>query len=266
MHFYKPGVLLKVGLFLLGLVFLNSCVSRKEIAYFQNAGFKPTEPLDKKINSLRLKPNDLVTINVSAPEQDAAIPFNLPLISSGNTDLGSSSMNAAPRLQNYLVDSDGFIYFPILGKYKVEGMNLEELRNRLVNDISNYVKDPIVTVQLVNFQVSVLGEVNRPGTFTVNDQYISLPNALGLAGDLSIYGRRDNILIIREEDDQVKKTYLDITNSNIVNSPYYYLKQNDVVYVEPNKSQRQGASFNRNTGIYVSVASVLISLVVLFTK
>ena len=123
-----------------------------------------------------------------------------------------------------------------------------------------------MSIRLSNFQVSVLGEVARPGTFAVSDEYMSLPKALGLAGDLTIYGKRDNVLVMREEEDGIKKVYLDLTDNEIVNSPYYYLQQNDVVYVEPNGPQRQSASYNRNASIYISIASVLVSLAVLISR
>ena len=170
------------------------------------------------------------------------------------------------QLQTYLVDSDGNIGFPILGTVEVQGMNRQELAAKLEKRVSEYVQDPIVNVRIVNFQLSVLGEVNRPGTFDIRDEYLSLPKALGLAGDMSIYGRRDNVLVVREENGKKTHAYLDLTDAEVINSPYYYLQQNDVVYVEPNGAQRQSASYNRNAGVYISIASVVISLIVLITK
>ena len=123
-----------------------------------------------------------------------------------------------------------------------------------------------MNIRLVNFQVSVLGEVNRPGTFDIRDEYLTLPKALGLAGDLSIYGKRENVLVMREEQGKKVYEYLDLTDPGIVDSPFYNLQQNDVVYVEPNGAQRQSASYNRNAGVYISIASVLISLAVLITN
>jgi polysaccharide export outer membrane protein len=121
-------------------------------------------------------------------------------------------------------------------------------------------------VRLVNFQISVLGEVNRPGTFDVDDDYFTLPQALGMAGDMSIYGKRDNVLVMREENGRTTHAYLDLGDANIINSPYYYLQQNDVVYIEPNGPQRQSANYNRNASVYISIASVLVSVAVLLTR
>ncbi len=242
----------------------SSCVSRKEIVYFQGLD-KAESRLDENIDtSLEIKTNDLLTISVSAAEQEAALPFNLPVI--GVPQGGGLSVNGRQQLQTYLVDSDGNIEFPVLGTVKVAGLNRQAVSAKLKKQISEYVQDPIVNVRLVNFQVSVLGEVTRPGTFDIRDEYLSLPKALGFAGDLTIYGRRDNVLVMREENGQKIHAYLDLTDPNVINSPFYYLQQNDVVYVEPNGAQRQSASYNRNAGVYISIASVLISLAVLITN
>ena len=196
------------------------------------------------------------------------MPFNLPVIGvpQGGAELGGLSVNGRQQLQTYLVDSDGNIEFPVLGTVNVTGLNRQQLAAKLKTEITEYVQDPIVNVRIVNFQVSVLGEVARPGTFDIRDEYLSLPKALGFAGDLSIYGRRDNVLVMREDNGKKIHEYLDLTDPNVINSPFYYLQQNDVVYVEPNGAQMQSASYNRNAGVYISIASVLISLAVLITN
>ena len=246
----------------------TSCVSRKEIVYFQGLDQAEAKLDQNQRTSLKIKHNDLLTISVSAPEQEAAMPFNLPVIGvpQGGAELGGLSVNGRQQLQTYLVDSDGNIEFPVLGTVKVVGLNRQELSAKLKSQVSEYVQDPIVNVRIVNFQVSVLGEVARPGTFDVRDEYLSLPKALGFAGDLSIYGRRDNVLVMREENGKKIHAYLNLTDPNVINSPFYYLQQNDVVYVEPNGAQMQSASYNRNAGVYISIASVLISLAVLITN
>jgi len=252
---------------ILCLFLLNSCVSGKRITYFQN--MEQLEQLSEASKTgLGIKPNDLITISVSAYNMEAAAPFNLPVVgvaAGGGMD-ANLSVRGTPQLQPHLVDSDGNIEFPQLGTIKVAGMNRQELSGKLKTMISVYVKEPIVNVRIVNFQVSVLGEVNRPGTFSVPDEYLSLPKALGLAGDMSIYGQRDNVLVVREENGQKTYAYLDLTDANVMNSPYYYLKQNDVVYVEPNNAQKQGAGYNRNATVYISIATVLISLAILITR
>ncbi|TVZ26035.1 polysaccharide export outer membrane protein [Gillisia sp. Hel_I_86] len=248
------------------IIFMNSCVSNKEIAYFQGLDTIQQQANASK-NSLEIKPNDLLTISVSAYNMEAAMPFNLPVVGMSNGGgMDALRVSGTPQLQSYLVDSDGNIEFPQLGSLKVEGLNTQELASNLKEKISEYVQQPIVNVRLVNFQVSVLGEVNRPGTFTIPDEYLSLPKALGLAGDLSIYGQRSNVLVMREDNGAKVHGYLDLSNANVINSPFYYLQQNDVVYVEPNGAQKQAANYNRNASVYISVASVLISLIVLIAR
>ncbi|MGB7842252.1 MAG: polysaccharide biosynthesis/export family protein [Salinimicrobium sp.] len=257
---------MKNSLFMLAalcLLLTSSCVSRKKIAYFQDLPSLKAE-VDLAQSNLKIQPNDLLTITVSAANIEAVQPFNLPLTSAPS--LAGGGVGGRMELQSYLVDSDGNIEFPVLGTVHVAGLTRQELVEKLKQEISKYVQNPIVNIKIVNFQVTVLGEVNRPGTFTVPDERISLSKALGLAGDLSIYGRRDNILIMRETEGKTEYRYIDLTKSDFINSPYYYLQQNDVIYVEPNSAQRQGASYNRNASVYISIASVLISLIVVIFR
>ena len=249
-------------------IFLTSCVSRKEIVYFQGLEKAESHLSENVSSNLKIKPNDLLTISVSATEQEAALPFNLPVVGvpQGGAEIGGLSVNGRQQLQTYLVDSDGNIEFPVLGTVKVAGLNRQALSAKLKEKITEYVQNPIVNVRVVNFQISVLGEVNMPGTFDIRDEYLSLPKALGFAGDLTIYGKRDNVLVMREENGKKVHEYLDLTDPNVINSPFYYLQQNDVIYVEPNGAQIQSASYNRNAGVYISIASVLISLAVLITN
>ncbi len=261
MKFRIPTLLVTA---VLSLLLTGSCVSRKKMAYFQNM-----EQLDTAIDASRtnlvIQPNDLLTITVSAANIEAVQPFNLPVTSAPR--LGQpGSIGGAMELQSYLVDSDGNIEFPVLGTVHVAGFTRQELVKKMKEEISRYVQNPIVNIKIINFQVTVLGEVNQPGTFTVPDERISLSKALGLAGDLSIYGRRDNVLIIRETGDKEQYAYVDLTDSDLLNSPFYYLHQNDVVIVEPNQAQLQGASYNRNASVYISIASVLVSLIVLIAR
>ena len=262
-----PQILKSVTLAFVILFLVTSCVSRKEIVYFQGLE-EAGERLEVNTNkSLRIKPNDLLTISVSAPEQAAAMPFNLPVMGMPQAgDVNGLSVNGRQQLQTYLVDGEGNIEFPVLGTVDVAGLSRQDLQEKLKSQISEYVQDPIVNIRLVNFQVSVLGEVARPGTFDVRDEYLSLPKALGFAGDLTIYGKRSNVLVMREDNGKKIHEYLDLTDPNVINSPFYYLQQNDVVYVEPNGAQMQSASYNRNAGVYISIASVLISLAVLITN
>ena len=253
-----------VLLVILALVMLSSCVSREKIVYFQNIE-KLGQNSSMAKPSLTIKANDLLGITVSAASLEAVRPFNVVAEArppAGGVDYGSNSTQQL----GYLVDNDGNINFPELGIIHVEGLTPRELVILLTDKLTDYLKDPIVNVRMLNFNVSVLGEVQRPGTFQVTGEKISITEALGLAGDLTIYGRRDNVLVIRDNGGTKNYAYLDFRNADFLNSEYYYLKQNDVVYVEPNGAQRQAASFNRNSTVFISIASLILSVVVLITK
>lgn len=258
---------MKLRLPLLGLLVLllaSSCISGKKITYYQNMEAVEKEASAAK-NSLQIMPNDLLTISVAAENLEAVQPFNLPVVGTPNV-MDPTRVSGQPQLQTYLVDSEGNIEFPVLGTVHVAGMTRQELSNQLKQQLQEFVQGPIVNIRIVNFQVTVLGEVARPGTFSIPDEYLSLNKALGFAGDLTIYGKRDNVLIIREGLEGKTYNYVDLTDSNLLNSPFYYLQQNDVVYVEPNNAQKQGAAYNRNASVYISIASVLISLAILLTN
>tara|TARA_Y100001963_G_scaffold124779_1_gene175849 strand:- start:54 stop:848 length:795 start_codon:yes stop_codon:yes gene_type:complete len=250
------------------LVMLSSCVSREEMVYFQNLDQLKGDADHLIYNNLEIKPNDQLAITVSADEVKAAMPFNLPYVGNSlGAQTGEVRVNGTPSLQTYLVNAEGEIQFPVLGTIKVAGLNRKELSQMLENKISEYIQEPIVMVRISNFQITVLGEVNHPGTFPITDEYLSLPKALGMAGDLTIYGKRKNVLVVREGKDGEKvHAYLDLTDADVINSPFYYLQQNDVVYVEPNGPQLQSANYNRNASVYISIASVLVSLAVLLTR
>src|SRR5690554_4038410 len=232
----------------IALGLLSSCVSREKIVYFQDIE-KLAEKTSMVKPSLTIKPNDLLGITVSAATLEAARPFNVIAESRPAIEGVGMSTNNTQQL-GYLVDSDGNIHFPELGSIQVNGLTPKELNEQLTERLTDYIKDPIVNIRLLNFTVSVLGEVSRPGTYPVSGEKISITEAIGMAGDLTIYGKRDNVLVIRENGDTKSYAYLDFRSSDLMDSEYYYLKQNDVIYVEPNSAQRQAASFNRNATVY----------------
>lgn len=240
----------------------TSCVSRKNMVYFRGID-QLAERVDRRqSNNLEIQPDDELTIRVTAPEQEAALPFNLNKSLTSQIGSGGST-----ELESYLVSDEGTIEFPVIGTLDVVGLTNIELAKKVEDLIDEYVKDPIVNVRILNFKITVLGEVNNPGTFTVSDDNISLPQALGLAGDLTIHGKRENILVMGEEEDGKKSyAYLDLTDANVVNSPHYNLRQNDIIYVEPKASRRQSASGTSIASTYLSLASVIASLVLIFTN
>jgi polysaccharide export outer membrane protein len=242
------------------ILFLFSCASRKDVVYYQNIdGLQ-----NQKSNTyeIKIQPDDLLMIIVSAEDPEIAIPFNLALIStatSGKADAASGQQT----IQSYLVDASGYIDFPILGKLKISGLTRSEVLQMLQDKIAVYIKKPIVNLRVMNFKVSVQGEVDSPGTYPVASDRITLIEALTMAKDLTIYGKRDNILIIREIDGVKSYNRVDITKAEFINSPFYYLAQNDVVYVEPNKTKINGAAIGPNTGVIISISSLLITLITL---
>ena len=243
------------------VVLLGSCASKKDIIYYQDIDSMVDQG---KLNSyeIKLQPDDLLSIIVSAEDPEIAAPFNLKSVtlqSAEKLDLVGGQIT----MQLYLVDSDGNIDFPVLGKLKVSGLTRTEILNLFQDRIGNYIKNPIINLRIANFKVSVQGEVKAPGSYPISSERITLIEALTMAGDLSIFGKRNNILIIREIDGVKSYNRVDISKSSFMNSPFYYLKQNDVVYVEPNRSQVNGAAIGPNTGVIISIASILITLVTL---
>jgi len=244
-------------LFFLGVICF-SCVSPKKIVYFQNLS-EGQAILDSMKDGIKIQPGDLLSIVVSAYDLNAVRPFNLISETRPSMELAGNSNTNNNQQQTYLASQEGTIDFPVLGKIEVAGLTRADLSSLLEKRISEYVKEPIVTIRIINFRVSLLGEVNAPGSYDFDGERLSLPAALAMAGDMTIYARRDNVLVIRDNGITKNYKYLDLRDSEILNSEYYYLQQNDVVYLEPNRAQVQGSSFNRNTAVYVSIASLLLS-------
>ena len=244
------------------VLILSSCANRKKVVYFSNLDVALAEEAQSQYKTL-IRSSDLLTIVVSAFDLKAVQPFNLPIV--GQESL-TGAVVGGQQLQSYLVDPEGNIEFPVLGRLKVAGLTRTELTNVLESKIAAYVTDPIVNVRIRNYKVSVLGEVTRPGSFTIPDERITLLEALAQAGDMTIYGRRDNVLVIRETDGVKTHTYIDITKGDFINTPFYYLQQNDVVYVEPNKAQVSSANYNRNIPVFNSMGSILITLISVLTR
>ncbi|MBC9798136.1 polysaccharide biosynthesis/export family protein [Sinomicrobium sp. FJxs] len=241
---------------------MTSCASRKNIVYFQDI-----EDIDKLASKVIydpvLQPDDLLTITVSAVNRETVELFNLPVVAF----MGADGVAAGrTQYQTYLVDNEGNIEFPVIGTVQLGGLTRKEAINLLRGKISHYVKDPIVNIRIMNYKVTVLGEVARPGSYTIPNERITIPEALGLAGDLTVYGKRDNILVIRDKNGQKTYTRVDLTKKDMLESPYYYLQQNDVIYVEPNGAQVQASAYNRNASVIVSVASIIISLISILTR
>jgi polysaccharide export outer membrane protein len=245
--------LFKAGVFVLCMILMSSCVSKKKILYLQDIDSSlTTNELNYK--SL-IKKDDILRITVTSENMELVQPFNQFISATNQNSLEGAGQQG--QLFGYLVDNNGEIVFPVIGSIEAAGKNREEMTEFLQSILrEKFVKDAVVDVRIVNFKVTVLGEVNRPGTFNLDYNRITLLQVIGQAGDLTIYGNRKNITILRDVDGVQTSHRVDLTNSDFIDSEFYYLQQNDVVVVEPNYAQVQAAGFNRNASLYVSVASI----------
>lgn len=241
----------------LGMILILSCASKKDIVYFQDTGNFETQVIANTFVS-KFKIDDLVSIHVSSLNPEASAPFNL--------FRGANEGGFRPEQVNYLVDQSGEIDFPVIGKLKISGLSPDELRLLLRERLSEYLKDPIINIRLHNFSITVLGEVNSPGTYPVDGEQITILEALGLARDLTIRGVRENVLVIRDFNGTKVYTRVDLTSKKIVKSPVYYLTQNDVIYVEPNKSGISASALDNRATIAISLVSLLITSTILITR
>ena len=243
------------------VVLLCSCASTKNVAYFQNADQIDFEQ-SRMLYDAKIMPKDILSITVSTSNPDAAKPFNLSV----PTTYSESNRNlyTTGQLQSYLVDNDGHIDFPIVGTLKVGGLTKSDCEQLIRSKIIPYLnknENPIVTVRMTNYKISVLGEVNKPGMFTVNNEKINILEALAQAGDLTIWGVRDKVKLIREDATGKKEMHvLNLNDASIINSPYYYLQQNDIVYVEPNKVKARNSGVGSTTNLWFTGTSILVSL------
>ena len=255
----------KISYFFLAAVAVlavTSCSTPKNVAYIQNS-----DSIDyaksEFLYDARIMPKDILTITVNTVNPEASAPFNLVISTALSTE-SSRSIGNQRALQTYLVDNNGCIDFPVVGTLQVGGLT-KSMCEKLIHDkIQRYMnaeENPIVTVRMSNYKISVIGEVNRPGMFTVGNEKINIFEALAQAGDLSIYGVRDRVKLIRENAKGRKEIHtINLNDANIVNSPYYYLQQNDVVYVEPNQVKARNSAIGTSTTIWISVTGALVSL------
>ena len=252
-------------------IFLNSCTSQKKLDYLQNIENVALETSIKNAKST-IQPNDQLVVLVTAKDMDVVRPFNQNFSSGQILQYSTASNNMPTQNQTstsgptYIVDTQGNIDFPVIGKINTENKTTEELRDILKKEISKYVVNPQVSVKNTNYKITVLGEVNRPGTYNIPEAQTTVLEVLGLAGDLTIYGNREGILVLRNIDGTMTKERLDLTKADFINSPYFYLKQNDVIIVSPNETKQKTSRLDPNAGIYISVASIVVTILALIFK
>lgn len=240
---------------------LSACTSKKKILYMQNVDKYTNQKIS--YTSSKIQPNDILNITVGALVSETAIPYNVQVLSNGyNTTLDFI------KLQGYLVSTDGFIVFPVLGKIKVIDKTPGEVENEIqkILEEGNHLKEPTVSIRLLNSKVTILGEVNNPGTYSFTEENITLPQALGYAGDLTINGQRDDVLLITEENGMRKVIHVDLTKADWLNSPHYFISPNDFIVVNPNNAKVKSAGLIGDVGIVLTIVSIVLSTVILLVK
>lgn len=226
------------------------CTSYKKVPYLQNPEVVNSSLDTLPLYDAKIMPKDLLTITVNTTDPQAAAPFNLTI------------QDSQTGIEPYLVNNEGTIDFPVIGQLKVSGLTKDEAEALIRQQLRPYLKEvPIVTVRMANYKFSVLGEVNGPGTFTVSNEKVNILEALAMAGDMTIYGLRDNVKLIREDEHGKNEIiHLNLNDAELIMSPYYYLKQNDILYVTPNKAKAKGSDIGNSTTFWFSTSSMLFSM------
>lgn len=269
----KPNILSLALLALLGALLASCSTSKQNIVLMSDLETSAQGKLPLSAPDLLIQPDDELAINVSAEVPAAAAVYNMPINVNTTRSQLTEMINTSGRTQTYRVSKAGDINFPVLGKLHVAGMSTSALADMLMKRISENVENPVVTVELVNFEVKVTGDVKEPQVIKPDKERFTVLDAIAAAGDINVPGRRDNVLVIREENGETTYHRIDLTDSRTWTPQYYYLRQNDVVYVEPGPNRRDELTYNERrsfnvslASIIVSAASVLTSLVIALTK
>lgn len=253
------------------VLLLGSCATPKKISYFQDLRPGESELAPAALTEISIQPKDKLSILVNSQDLRLTNLFNLPVVSQQIGQETSSNTNRG--LSGYTVDSNGDIDFPVLGKIHIWGMTREEVAAHIKQELqsNDLIKDPVVTVEFMNLNIKVLGEVNNPGRFSIDRDNMTLLDALSLAGDLTIYGNRENVTVLRDDGGRQRVYRVDLCSAGeLYHSPAYYLQQNDVVYVGPNATKARQSTVNgnnvRSTSFWISLASLLTTIGVLVFK
>lgn len=258
----------RLYILLISCMLLVGCNSTKEVAYLQNLDINKQESISAS-KGITIQPKDVLSIIVSCKDAELAAMFNLPVVSYQTNSEIVSSTGGTQQLLGYAVDESGEIKLPVLGKMKVAGMTRWEVQEKIKSELKSreLLKDMVVTVEFRNFKISILGEVKNPGSYSIEGDKVNVLEAISMAGDLTIYGLRDQVYVIREEGGERTVYRLNLKSAEVFQSPAYYLKQNDVVYVQPNKVRAGESNLNENSmksiGIWISIASLLTTVATL---
>ncbi|HSI77690.1 MAG TPA: polysaccharide biosynthesis/export family protein [Lunatimonas sp.] len=245
------------------LLLLSSCATRNLIYLSDIDPYSEYQTEMDRRSEIKIRPYDRLKITVNSPSAESNLMFNRGIIRDNTEGINELITQTTEIDQNvYLVNQDGTIEFPILGLINLGGLTLEEARVEMKFLLKSQLKEPSVNILIANFKVSVIGEVNNPANFLVGAERINIFEALGLAGDMTVYGKRENVLILRERDGVSNVYRMNLNEKNVINSPYYYLQQNDIVYVEPHKQKAKNAKVNSTLITIISVSSsVLVAMI-----
>lgn len=240
---------------------LFGCGSYKQVPYLQELEALEISDTLPPMYDAKIMPKDLLTITVNTSDPESSAPFNLTVQTNNNVST-VHTITQQPSLQQYLVNNEGNIDFPVLGRIHVGGLTKNQAEDLIREKLKPYLEEtPIVTIRMVNYKISVLGEVNKPGTFTVNNEKVNVLEALAMAGDMTIWGQRDNVKLVRESTDGKREIIvLNLNKADIIDSPYYYMQQNDIIYVSPNKTKAKNSDIGQSTSLWISGTSILVSL------
>ena len=243
------------------LFIMSSCSSYKNVPYLQNPEVVNELKKELPLYDAKIMPKDLLTITVNTTDPEAAAPFNLTIQTPASAS-NNRNVYSQPTLQQYLVNNEGNIDFPVLGQLHVGGLTKDQAEDLIREKMNPYLREePIVTVRMVNYKISVMGEVARPGTFTVNNEKVNILEALAMAGDLTIWGKRDDVMLIREDAKGKREIVtLNLNDANLITSDHYYLQQNDILYVSPNKTKAKNSDIGQSTSLWFSATSILVSI------
>jgi polysaccharide export outer membrane protein len=242
------------------LLLFTNCATRNQFVYFQDN--KDTS-IDT-VHTLKLKEGDILNIKVFGCDEESIKIFNIP--TTNNQNVNRNYFSGGSPSNGYLINKIGEIDFPLIGKIKITDLSIEEATDLIKLKLNTYLKDPKVSIQIQNFKITILGDVKNPGTIEVPNEKITLIEAIGIAGDLNITAKRKNILLLRDENGIKKQYRIDLTNNNFINSPIYYLAQNDVIYIEANQAKINSSNVTGSSSILVAIASLVITTVNILTK
>lgn len=251
----------KIAFLAVALTLTAGCTSYKQVPYLQNPEVVNNYGKEIPLYDAKIMPKDLLTITVSTTDPKASVPFNLSIQSPAST-INIDYLTTQPTLQQYLVNNEGEIDFPVLGKLKISGLTKNECESLIQEKLKPYLKEtPIINVRMVNYKISVLGEVAKPGTFTVSNEKVNVLEALAMAGDMTVYGLRNNVKLVRENaKGQREIIELNLNDASLLTSPYFYLQQNDILYVSPNKTAARNSDIGNSTTLWFSATSILVSI------